>query len=57
MNQMNGLFEIESYMPVVESFSFCEQLRKKTSGMASAQMVFSHWQIIEDDPFWEYVLQ
>uniref|UniRef100_A0AC34FL81 Tr-type G domain-containing protein n=1 Tax=Panagrolaimus sp. ES5 TaxID=591445 RepID=A0AC34FL81_9BILA len=53
LNQMNGLFEIESYMPIVESFSFCEQLRKKTSGMAAAQMEFSHWQLIEDDPFWE----
>lgn len=53
LNQMNNLFEIEAFMPIVESFSFCEQLRKKTSGMAAAQMEFSHWQLIEEDPFWE----
>lgn len=53
LNQMNNLFEIEAYMPIVESFSFCEQLRKKTSGMAAAQMEFSHWQLIDEDPFWE----
>uniref|UniRef100_A0A0K0FZW2 Elongation factor-like 1 n=1 Tax=Strongyloides venezuelensis TaxID=75913 RepID=A0A0K0FZW2_STRVS len=52
INQTNGLFEIEAYMPVVESFSFCEDLRKKSSGMASATMEFSHWQIIDEDPFW-----
>uniref|UniRef100_A0A0K0DW40 Tr-type G domain-containing protein n=1 Tax=Strongyloides stercoralis TaxID=6248 RepID=A0A0K0DW40_STRER len=52
INQTNGLFEIEAYMPVVESFSFCEDLRKKSSGLASASMEFSHWQIIDEDPFW-----
>lgn len=39
-------------MPVVESFSFCDQLRKFTSGMASAQLHFSHWQVIDEDPYW-----
>uniref|UniRef100_A0A914CGN0 Elongation factor-like 1 n=1 Tax=Acrobeloides nanus TaxID=290746 RepID=A0A914CGN0_9BILA len=52
-NETTGLFEIFAYMPIVESFSFCEQLRKRTSGMASAQMEFSHWQLIEEDPFWK----
>jgi ribosome assembly protein 1 len=46
------LFEINAHMPVAESFSFCEQLRKKTSGASSAQLYFSHWQIIDEDPFW-----
>lgn len=40
-------------MPVIESFSFCDHLRKRTSGLASAQLQFSHWQIIDDDPYWE----
>uniref|UniRef100_A0A915E0L7 Tr-type G domain-containing protein n=1 Tax=Ditylenchus dipsaci TaxID=166011 RepID=A0A915E0L7_9BILA len=53
ISEMSGLFEIVAYMPVVESFSFCEQLRKKSSGMASAQMQFSHWQLIEEDPYWQ----
>lgn len=53
INEINNLFEIEAYIPVIESFSFCEQLRKRTSGLASAQLQFSHWQIIEQDPFWQ----
>lgn len=52
-NETTGLFEIFAHMPIVESFSFCEQLRKRTSGLASAQMEFSHWQLIEEDPFWK----
>lgn len=40
-------------MPVIESFSFCEQLRKRTSGLATAQLEFSHWQLIERDPYWQ----
>ncbi|VDK79535.1 unnamed protein product [Cylicostephanus goldi] len=40
-------------MPVVESFSFCDHLRKNTSGMASAQLEFSHWQLIDEDPYWQ----
>jgi len=50
---MSGLLELQAYLPVVESFSFCEMLRKKTSGLASAQLRFSHWQIVDQDPFWE----
>jgi ribosome assembly protein 1 len=53
VNEVNGLFEIVAHMPIMESFSFCEQLRKKTSGAASAQLQFSHWQIIDEDPFWQ----
>lgn len=40
-------------MPVVESFSFCDHLRTRTSGLASAQLQFSHWHIIDEDPNWE----
>ncbi|CAD5210465.1 unnamed protein product [Bursaphelenchus xylophilus] len=53
INQATGFFEIDCYLPIVESFDFCEQLRKKTSGVASAQLHFSHWQVIDEDPFWQ----
>ncbi|CAG9531296.1 unnamed protein product [Cercopithifilaria johnstoni] len=53
MNQASGLFVVEAHLPVIESFSFCEQLRKKTSGLSSGQLEFSHWEIIGEDPFWE----
>uniref|UniRef100_A0A1I7X1X3 Tr-type G domain-containing protein n=1 Tax=Heterorhabditis bacteriophora TaxID=37862 RepID=A0A1I7X1X3_HETBA len=48
INEATGLFEVEALMPVVESFSFCDHLRKNTSGMASAQLEFSHWQLIDE---------
>lgn len=53
MNELSGLFEIGAYLPVIESFSFCEQLRKRSSGTASAQLEFTGWQLIDEDPYWE----
>ncbi|KAK6725551.1 hypothetical protein RB195_004083 [Necator americanus] len=53
INEATGLFEVTALMPVVESFSFCDHLRKNTSGMASAQLEFSHWQLIDEDPYWQ----
>ncbi|KAL3111744.1 hypothetical protein niasHT_011031 [Heterodera trifolii] len=52
-NELTGLFEVVSLLPVIESFHFCEDLRKRTSGTASAQLEFSCWQLIEEDPFWQ----
>lgn len=53
VNQATGLFVVEAFLPIIESFSFCEQLRKKTSGLALGQLEFSHWEILPEDPFWE----
>uniref|UniRef100_A0A914GQR8 Tr-type G domain-containing protein n=1 Tax=Globodera rostochiensis TaxID=31243 RepID=A0A914GQR8_GLORO len=52
-NELTGLFEVVAHLPVIESFHFCEDLRKRTSGTASAQLEFSCWQLIEEDPFWQ----
>lgn len=57
VNESTGLFDITASMPIVESFSFCEQLRKRTSGLASGQLEWSHWELIEEDPFWEPTTQ
>jgi len=35
---------------VAESFGFADELFTKTSGYASGQMVFSHWEMIDQDP-------
>ncbi len=48
-----NIFGIEALIPVVESFGFADLVRKQTSGFAVPQMVFSHWETIEIDPFWE----
>jgi elongation factor 2 len=42
---------IKGYIPVIESFDFTEILRKNTGGKAFPQMTFSHWQIINNNPF------
>jgi ribosome assembly protein 1 len=47
-----GLFIISAYLPVAESFGFIDELRNKTSGAASPQLVFSHWAVLEVDPFY-----
>ncbi|KJH46382.1 elongation factor G [Dictyocaulus viviparus] len=53
INDATGLFEVTALVPVIETFSFCDHLRKSTSGMASAQLEFSHWQLIDEDPYWQ----
>lgn len=42
---------IQAWLPVAESFGFAGDVRKKTGGEASPQLIFSHWEIIEQDPF------
>jgi ribosome assembly protein 1 len=48
-----GLFIISALLPVAESFGFSNELRDKSSGAATAQLTFSHWQILDVDPFYE----
>ena len=45
------LLEIKAYLPVSESFGFTAHLRSLTSGQAFPQSSFSHWEIINQDPF------
>ncbi|GAB5367117.1 hypothetical protein AAMO2058_001201700 [Amorphochlora amoebiformis] len=44
-------FIVKCYLPVERSFGFASSLRGRTSGMASPQLMFSHWEIIPEDPF------
>ncbi|KAG7178014.1 elongation factor-like GTPase 1 [Homarus americanus] len=46
-------WNITAYLPVIESMNFANELRKSTSGEAMPQLVFSHWEILNIDPFWE----
>lgn len=50
-----SLFVIQSLLPVVESFGFAEELRKKTSGAAAPQLRFEKWVLMDDDPLEEIV--
>ena len=45
MREGTAMFSIKALVPVAESFGFAEEVRKKTSGLASPQLVFSHWEV------------
>ena len=47
-----NLFLLETCIPVAESIGFSDEIRKKTSGLAIPQLMFSHWEVLIDDPFW-----
>ena len=47
MKEGSSIFNINAVLPVVESFGFAEEIRKRTSGLASPQLRFSHWEVIK----------
>ena len=49
--QGTPLLEVKAYLPVSESFGFTAHLRSLTSGQAFPQSSFSHWEVINQDPF------
>ncbi|XP_038669214.1 elongation factor-like GTPase 1 [Scyliorhinus canicula] len=52
MKEGTEMFIIKAILPVAESFGFADEIRKRTSGLASPQLVFSHWEVIPSDPYW-----
>lgn len=52
MKEGTSFFTIKAQVPLVEAFGFSEDIRKKTSGAASPQLVFSGFEIVDIDPFW-----
>jgi len=45
------LCQIKAFLPVLESFGFTNVLRANTGGKAFPQMIFSHWQAVNGNPF------
>lgn len=52
MKEGTPFFTISARIPVVEAFGFSEDIRKKTSGAASPQLVFDGFDLLDIDPFW-----
>lgn len=48
-----NMFLIMAHVPVADSFGLSEEIRKRTSGLATLHVEFSHFEIIEIDPYWE----
>ncbi|KAJ0018956.1 hypothetical protein Pint_10615 [Pistacia integerrima] len=51
MQEGSSLFTVHAYLPVSKSFGFPDELRRWTSGAASALLVLSHWEALPEDPF------
>ncbi|TBU62363.1 translation elongation factor 2 [Dichomitus squalens] len=52
MKEGTEFFTVRSKLPVVESFGFADDIRKRTSGAASPQLIFSGYEMLDQDPFW-----
>ncbi|CZT40755.1 probable translation elongation factor eEF4 [Rhynchosporium secalis] len=52
MNEGTPFFTIQSLLPVAESFGFSDEIRKRTSGAASPQLIFQGYEILDEDPYW-----
>jgi ribosome assembly protein 1 len=47
------LLLISASLPQAESFGLAPELYKKSSGEVTApELVFSHWEVLNEDPFW-----
>ena len=45
MKEGSDVFDVTAVLPAAESFGFAEEIRKRTSGLANPQLVFSHWEV------------
>jgi ribosome assembly protein 1 len=52
LNEGTPFYTIVSLLPVAESFGFSDEIRKRTSGAASPQLIFQGYEILDEDPFW-----
>ncbi|KAJ7075890.1 P-loop containing nucleoside triphosphate hydrolase protein [Mycena belliarum] len=52
MKEGTSFFNVCAMLPVVESFGFADDIRKRTSGAASPQLIFSGYELLDQDPFW-----
>ncbi|CAD6506106.1 BgTH12-07036 [Blumeria graminis f. sp. triticale] len=52
LKEGTSYFTIQSLLPVAESFGFSDEIRKRTSGAASPQLIFQGYEILNEDPLW-----
>ncbi|KFA65445.1 hypothetical protein S40285_00520 [Stachybotrys chlorohalonatus IBT 40285] len=52
MKEGTPFFTIQALLPVAESFGFADEMRKRTSGAAQPQLIFTGYEILDEDPFW-----
>ncbi|CUS09012.1 unnamed protein product [Tuber aestivum] len=53
MKEGTPFFTIKARLPIAESFGFGDDIRKRTSGAASPQLIFTGYEmLVDEDPFW-----
>ncbi|KAJ6584770.1 P-loop containing nucleoside triphosphate hydrolase protein [Mycena capillaripes] len=52
MKEGSSFFMVSAVLPVVESFGIADDIRKRTSGAASPQLIFSGYELLDQDPYW-----
>lgn len=51
MREGSDLFSVLAHLPVQASFGFVDDMRRRSSGAASASLMLSHWERLQVDPF------
>ncbi|KAJ1797709.1 Cytoplasmic GTPase/eEF2-like protein (ribosomal biogenesis), partial [Coemansia sp. RSA 2399] len=52
MREGTPYFTIKATIPIVESFGFSDEIRKRTSGAAIPLLIFRGFESLDEDPFW-----
>ncbi|KAJ2550289.1 Cytoplasmic GTPase/eEF2-like protein (ribosomal biogenesis) [Coemansia sp. RSA 1933] len=52
MREGTPYFTIKAIIPIVESFGFADEIRKRTSGAAIPLLIFRGFESLDVDPFW-----
>ncbi|KAI8322545.1 P-loop containing nucleoside triphosphate hydrolase protein [Martensiomyces pterosporus] len=52
MREGTPYFTIRAAIPIVESFGFADEIRKRTSGAAIPLLIFRGFEPLDTDPFW-----
>ncbi|KAJ2807338.1 Cytoplasmic GTPase/eEF2-like protein (ribosomal biogenesis), partial [Coemansia furcata] len=52
MREGTPYFSIKSAIPIVESFGFADEIRKRTSGAAIPLLIYRGFESLDMDPFW-----
>ncbi|XP_044758904.1 elongation factor-like GTPase 1 [Coccinella septempunctata] len=54
MDEEEKKYFVKAHLPVIDSTDFVDEIRKMTSGQASPNLKYSHYQLIDKDPFYEH---
>ncbi|CAN6636382.1 ribosome assembly protein 1 [Trichomonascus vanleenenianus] len=52
MKEGTPFFTVHASLPVADAFGFSAEMRKRTSGAANPQLVFSGFELLDQDPYW-----